>query len=72
MHVLLLVVLFNIYSGDSGKFKVEKVYPEGGWYQCGADLNNTGPQKPDKDGNVKLYECVQQGDRSEVHWVTEL
>lgn len=72
MHVLMLMVLFNIHSGSLGDYKVDKIYPDGAWHQCATEMIDKGPQKPDKDGNVKLYECVLSGDKPEVHLVTEL
>jgi len=31
--------------------------------ECGKALMDKGVQKPDKNGNVKLYECIVPGDR---------
>jgi hypothetical protein len=59
IKALLLVGLFNIHSGAVHDVKVVAEYTgTTAWQQCAKDLMKPGPQVPDKNGDVKLYECV--------------
>lgn len=66
MHVIMLMVLFNVFTGENGDYVVQKVYPEGAIKQCAKDLIGQPASKPDKNGNVKLYECLVQGTKPTV------
>ena len=57
MKVWLIYVLFNVLtSSQSPEIYVVKTYTD--WGSCAKDLNLTGPQNPDKNHNIKLYECL--------------
>lgn len=66
MHVVMLIVLFNVFTGEMGDYSVKKVYPPNAITECVADLTGQPASKPDKDGNVKLYECLVDGTRPSV------
>jgi hypothetical protein len=62
LKILFVMGLFNIHTQTlSNDYKVVGVYKD--WQKCALAINHTGPQKPDKEGNVKVYECVLQGDQ---------
>lgn len=57
MKILFIYVLFNVFTGQTGD-TVYVLDHFDDWQKCALAINHTGPQKPDKEGNVKLYECV--------------
>ena len=57
MKILFIYVLFNVFTSQYGE-KAHVVGEYNDWQKCALAINHTGPQKPDKEGNVKLYECV--------------
>ena len=61
MKVVFAYVLFNVITGhlDHTVHIVPPTFDD--LQTCFLAVNHTGPQKPDKDGNVKLYGCMTPG-----------
>ena len=70
MKILLLMALMNIHNGDVSELSV--VQPYDTWAQCVKALVDTGPQKPDKNGKVKVFECVKDGEKPTGREISDL
>lgn len=71
MKWIILILFFNVHTGNSlGPFvestKDGQVIEYSGPKDCAKALIRHGPQKPDDKGNVPLFECIQEGDKSTV------
>lgn len=69
MKYIILWALLNIHNGDITGPYMAKPYHEWTAEQCTKILLDLGAQKPDKDGQIKIFECVAPGRRSTVQSV---
>lgn len=73
MKVLLLIALFNIHTGQIHDVTVKNTYSANtAWHDCAQDLINQGIQIPDKNGDVKIFECITPGDKITMQGVENL
>jgi hypothetical protein len=60
MSYVILWALLNIHNGDMDGPYPTRPYHSYTAQDCVQALLNKGIQKPDKDGKVKVYECVSE------------
>jgi len=59
MKYIVIWALFNIHTQTLSKVRVEEPMEQLSAAECSQALADKGAQKPDKDGNIKLYECIE-------------
>lgn len=64
MKYIIIWALFNVHTQDVSPAYPEVPYKEYTANDCHKALIAKGIQKPDKDGDVRLYECIIPGRRS--------
>lgn len=68
MKYIILWAFLNVHTGTIEGPYTMKPYHEYTAEECSKALLSTGPQKPNKDGKVLIFECVKPGERATMQY----